>query len=37
MSREVFHITSSCDVASSDDMCADRDRYVIGGVVLEGS
>ena len=31
-SREVFHITPSCDVGYSADMCADSGRYVIGGV-----
>ena len=29
---EVFHITPSCDVGSSADMCADSGRYVIGAV-----
>ena len=31
-SREVFHITPSCDVGHSADRCADSGRYVIGGV-----
>ena len=31
-SREVFHITPSCDVGYSADMCADSGRYAIGGV-----